>query len=318
MGEFTDVLKELGSVDAADLQALEGFATKYPALDNAVLRAKELSRQQGAWGKEKATLEAKKNELQAKVSEWDKWLADGNWIPDPDDPNGGMSRGEKAAREQLAQVTTRLAEMEAGTIRTGGPMEQSDFAAVKEYLAKEGFAFKADLAGFAPKADVDALKTVHGNALGGFEVIYRKATPKMMVFAREFPEDDPETFLNGFVDYLTADPTRTQDVNKAFEEFIGPQRAAAALKKQADELAAKQAEFDKKVAEHQAAVTGAPSPTDTGSGSPEIGHFQNRVMNPKKEDSQVVEAPLGTGVSAMVAAEKYRKGELVAPKETVQ
>jgi len=314
MAEFADVLKEISALDDSDRATLEALAAKYPALDESVLRQREFSRKLSLQEKAKAKWDEDRKELEDKVAEWDEWLAT-EW-----DPDHKMTKAELAQFQDLQQAKARLAEFEAGAIpdttsegtRPGaeGTME---FTEVLAGLEREGYVKKADLAGYATSDSVGAVdKKIERNAFN-FEYFYKNTLTLPLRFAREFGELGEDFDTEGFMDFATSDPTgeRLKDLKgKAYTDFTAQHKQRLEFKKQADQLAKDKADFEAAKAKDLEQTTRS-GPTDDGSGPSQVGHLQRRMQTPPA-DKDKIDAPLGSGITAAVAAEQYRKGELVA------
>jgi hypothetical protein len=168
-------------------------------------------------------------------------------------------------------------------------------------------ALKADLSGLTPKADLDKLRTDHNQVTAGFEFMYRNTAHLPRKFEREFGSLNQDFKIGPFIDFLNANPDRVKDVDKAYEEFVAPVRAELAMKKTADDLAARELALKAKEDALTARQEGGVNPADSGSGTEQLGTLQARMREP--EDKNKVNAPLGSGITAAIAAEMYRKGE---------
>jgi hypothetical protein len=316
MAEFEEILAEINDIVAEDRAALVSLAAKYPDLDKAVLRQKEFKRQSDAFNRDKSKLEETKTALESQLAGWNRWR-DENWQTDPTDPTKGWTKSEQAARAELAAVNEKLKTLGAqpGTGNNNMPMDETALAELKTFLATEGYVKKDSLATeFAPKGAFEGFTQRVDQTLGGFNAIYRETAHLPLKFQREFGDLNEDFKIGPFVDFVTANPDRVKDIDKAYEEYVAPKRQQLEFKKQEAKLAADKAAFEAEKAALAARQAAAPNPTDGGSGEPEaIGHFQARLSKPPERPEDKIVAPLGSGISAQMAAEALRKGELVKP-----
>jgi hypothetical protein len=306
---FVDLLKELNGIDDGDLATFQGLATKYPDLDKKLVSASDLR----DVSKERAKLQSKLDEKQAEVDTWNSWR-DKNWIPDAE-----MTVGEKQAREELNVLQSRLADTNSGRTPSGDnrvAIEPGDFESLKTQLTAAGYVTKAELDGITSKLPVvESALGRHDQVMAGFERMYRETAHLPFQYHNDIGAKLGKPFSMGaFIDYATATPERTKDLGKAYEEFIAPDKAALDLKVKGDELAAGQAKLEADRAALESKRTSAPGPDDTGGGAPQsMGFFERRLRHPSEANGKSATdgQKLGTGTTAAIAAELYRKGELV-------
>lgn len=308
---FVDLLKEFNGIDDGDLATLQGLATKYPDLDKKLVSADDLKEV----SKERTKLQSKLTEVQEEIGAWNKWR-DKNWVPDAE-----MTVGEKQAREEQQALQTRLTELNAGR-SPGGEIrvEPQDFETLKGQLTAAGFATKAEIDGINAKLPaVEGKLGQHDQVMAGFERMYRETAHLPFQYHQDIGGKLNKPFKMGeFIDFATASPERAKDLGKAYEDFIAPDKMALELKVKGDELAAGQAKLAADQAALEAKRTSAPGPSDDGSGAPQsMGFFERRLRHPSEANGKSATdgQKLGTGTTAAIAAELYRKGELV-PKGT--
>lgn len=291
MGKFADLLPDIKGLTEEDRGVLTALAGKYPDLDGAVLRQAEFDRGFNQWKREKTDIEKARDEYDAKLKEWEAWKG-AHW-----DDATNATREEAALRGQIAGLENRIHEFEQGLGVDGMTFEE-----LEPRLKEKGYLTSEAMNGYAKVEDLNKKINDQGNS---FEYIYRKTTPLLLRFSKDFGEDQAGSMFDNFVEHLTKDPQLVADVGKAYENFTAPNRLDLERKKFEDE---KKAWEDQKLKAQEAGLQ--QPPTDTGEARP-MGHLEaKRIAAAKGEEKkEEIKAPLGRNILASLGAEMYRKGE---------
>ncbi len=225
------------------------------------------------------------------AGEWVNWQNQ-NWIPDPNDPNHGWTRGEQEAREELADAKARLA---AAT--TGHGATPADIAALrKEFEAK-----------------AQDIQTRSLQAIEGMNMFYEAAAKHMLPHQKEFGENFDPKVLREFMA-----TNRLTDPDLAYDRMVTGKRTELAEKHQkeletkhaADLEAARKEGYEKRAQEIAMGPNGM-LPVDHTGGIVGVTSFMGQPAKVSDaEKTQLAEAKLGDGSLAKLGYEKYVRGEL--------
>ena len=220
------------------------------------------------------------------ASGWVDWQKQ-NW-----DPDSGMTKAEKALREQLAEA-------EARAITGGGSP-----ADVNSALATARSEFDAKL---------KAMENNSMSAIEGMNRFYSSVSGKILTHRDEFKETlDP----NKLMQFMQSN--KINDPDLAYDRMVADQRSQNALKqKEADEVErlkqiseAEQRGYEKKAQEVSMGPEGM-LPTDQSGG---IAGITGRVGEPAKisdaDAAKLAAAKLGDGSLATLGFQMYRNGQL--------
>lgn len=317
MATFAEILTTIRGIEDADRESLKALAAKYPDLDKVVARKTDLD----TATTRAAELQSELDAAAIKVSGWETWREQ-NWVPG-ENGTDGMTKGHKAALNELQVAKYRLTQLDAGLV-PGGDMT---FDEIAKQLDTAGYAKKTDLATLAAKDDLKPLEQRVANQQSYFENFYRNTAHLPVKFDRLLGRELNEDFdMAGFIQFCTTgdDATvkdRLTNTGKAFDDFIAPKKQALEFKQKQDKLTADQAKLEADRTALETARTSAPNPSDGGSGpAAGMGHFQKRIMEgpPKAGDAAVDNLPLGKGLIARAAGEELRANGTLIQKEVVQ
>jgi len=306
---FSDILQTIA--EETDRTTIQNLATKYPSIREFVEtgeHARKLEERLKAFGV--TNLEQGVEYVRG----WKKWK-DENW-----DSEAKMTREEKAAKENLVQIQARLNELEARQETDMTPEEVR--ALVDEQLNGRKIVTEEDLNTLLPKdrffkdgkpalvTTEDVERRLNGVAMR-FQSIYEELTPQLLSHEKTFGEPVDVKKIFATMDEEFAKSRRLLSATEAYQMVYGPKyterEKAAQQKAVEDAKAAGIAEGEKKgrlaVQQSQGGGRGMPA----GGGSAPVGAVMKRVASrqPKSGDGSPIEAPLGKGIIAAVAAQQH-------------
>ena len=298
INSFDDVIEAIK--DDAAKQALLKEAESNPEIKGGWLRQADYSR--------------KMNEAKARLdyaAEWDKWKAD-NW-----DDKLGMLKTEVKNIETIRELEFENLTLK-GKLETEMTYEQLQDEVNKLWdnkskgvLTEDSFAQKFGK-DYIPKGEYEKdVNTRLGNMLANVEQLYGKTSMLAMKHMKEFDEIiDPLSI----VDF--AYKNGVSDLDKAYGLMVSPRRdeRQAEVRKKELEDAEKRGEMKAR----QEVSMGPNGRIPTDSGSPQMGHLQQRLLKVKVEGEPAVpddvkmdgSGSLGHSVAQLYRQEQMNKGNV--------
>lgn len=273
-----------------------------------VKEAEENPEIKGGWLRQ-ADYSRKMNEVRGRLdyaSEWDKWKVD-NW-----DDKLGMLKTEVKAYETIRELEVENLTLK-GRVDTEMTYDQLQEEVNKLWdskskgvLTEDTFAQKFG-GQYIPKADYEKdVNTRLGNVLAGVEQLYGKTSVLAMKHMKEFDEIiDPLSIVE------FANKNGVSDLEKAYGLMVSPRRDERQSEVRKKEL--EEAEKRGEMKARQEVSMGPNGRIPTDSGSPEMGHLQQRILKVKAEGAPAVPDDVkmdGTGSLGHSVAQLYRQEQL--------
>jgi hypothetical protein len=245
--------------------------------------------------------------LSAKIPDIDKWIVDPDiqnrvntvesWYADNWDPDAGMPKAERIQRERIAQQEQELERLRTQLTTAKGNEMNTD--QLEKYLSEKGLISKSDMEKTLKEKEDGFSRILDMVSSTATRVPYLNSKYK-----DEFGEYfDPDKFLE------EATKAKATNLDSFYErEYVAERRQKLMAEKHQKEveearLAGKREGLQERVAQE--------GQMPTLDGSPDLGHFQMRVMGGQKENTSPVpaDAELGRGQIARIMA---REGDAKA------